>query len=99
LFACTKNFTGIYSLPQQFGVLERPPSLFVGFFDSRDVDKSPRVSFAFPPVADWFHPSAAGLRRAGLCAAQFSRPSFAFSPRSEHVPISLARLDLVRNLA
>jgi hypothetical protein len=57
------------------------------------------VSFAFPRVEDWSHPSAAGLRRAGLCAAQFSRPSFAFFPRSEHVPLSLGRLDLVRSLA
>ena len=55
-------------------------------------------SFAFP-LEDWFHPSAARLRRAGLCATQFSRLSFAFFPRSEHVPPSLARLGLVRNLA
>src|SRR6516225_4480276 len=55
-------------------------------------------SFAFLPVENWFHPSAAPLRRAGLCATRFSRLSFAFSPRSEHVPPSLARLDLVRNL-
>ena len=61
--------------------------------------KSLRVSFAFPPVEGWFHPSAAGLRRAGLCEGQFSRPSFAFSPRSEHVPLLLVRLDLARNLA
>jgi hypothetical protein len=58
-----------------------------------------RFSFAFRPVEDWFHPSAARLRRAGLCATQFSRLSFAFFPRSEHVLPSLARLDLVRNLA
>jgi hypothetical protein len=57
------------------------------------------VSFAFRPVEEWFHPSAARLRRAGLCATQFFRLSFAFFPRSEHVPPSLARLDLVRNLA
>jgi hypothetical protein len=37
--------------------------------------------------------------RWALRATQFSRLSFAFSPRSEHVPSSLARLDLVRNLA
>jgi hypothetical protein len=74
-------------------------ALFAGFSDSRDMEKSLRVSFAFPPVEDWFHPSAAGLRRAGLCVAQFSRPSFAFSPRSEHVLLSLVQLDLVRNLA
>ena len=78
-------------------VLSRSGSAFLN--DSRDMDESLRVSFAFPPVEDWFHPSAAGLRRAGLCAAQFARPSFAFSPRSEHVPLSLARLDLVRNWA
>src|ERR1700745_1131721 len=58
-----------------------------------------RFSFAFLPVEDWFHPSAAPLRRAGLCATRVSRLSFAFSPRSEHVPPSLARLDLARNLA
>jgi hypothetical protein len=57
------------------------------------------VSFAFPPVEDWFHPSAAWLRRAGLCATQFSRLSFAFFPRFEYVSPSLARLDLARNLA
>jgi hypothetical protein len=80
-------------------VLEQRPPLFADFFDSRDMEKILRVSFAFPPVEDWFHPSAAGLRRVRLCAAQFSRPSFAFSPRPEHVPLSLVRLDLVRNLA
>jgi len=58
-----------------------------------------RFSFAFRPDEDWLHPSAARLRRAGLCATQFFRLSFAFFPRSEHVPPSLARLDLVRNLA
>jgi hypothetical protein len=58
-----------------------------------------RFSFAFRPVEDWFHPSAVRFRRAGLYAAQFSRLSFAFFPRSEHVPPSLAPLDLVRNLA
>ena len=58
-----------------------------------------RFSFAFLPVEDWFHPLAAPLRRAGLCATRFSRLSFAFSPRPEHVLPSLARLDLVRNLA
>ena len=30
-------------------------------------------SFTFRPVEGWFHPSAARLRRAGLCATQFSR--------------------------
>jgi hypothetical protein len=94
-----KIFTGICSLPQRFGVLERRPPLFAGFSNSRDMEKSLRVSFAFPPVEGWFHPSAAGLRRAGLCGAQFSRPSFAFFPRSEHVPLLLVRLDLARNLA
>jgi hypothetical protein len=56
-------------------------------------------SFAFLPVEDWFHPSAAPLRRAGLCVTRFSRLSFVFSPHSEYVPPSLAQLDLVRNLA
>jgi hypothetical protein len=41
------------------------------------------VSFAFPQWRIGLSP--ARLRRAGLCVAQFSRPSFAFSPRSEHV--------------
>jgi hypothetical protein len=53
------------------------------------------LSFAFLPVEDWFHPTAAWLQRAELCATQFSRLSFAFSPRCERVPASLARLDLV----
>jgi len=90
LFLCSKNLYWAF-------VLSRSGSAFLN--DSRDMDESLRVSFAFPPVEDWFHPSAAGLRRAAPCAAQFARPSFAFSPRSEHVPLSLARLDLVRNWA
>src|SRR5579859_8149299 len=52
---------------------------------------------ACPPREERFHRSAARLRCAGFCAPHFFLPSFAVSPRSEHVPPSLARLDLVRN--
>src|SRR5262249_24922291 len=90
LFPCTKKSLLAF-------VLSRSGSAFLN--DSRDTEESLRVSFAFRPVEDWLHPSAARLRRAGLCATQFSRLSFVFFPRSEHVPPSLARLDLVRNLA
>jgi hypothetical protein len=86
--------------PTDFAVLIFPRPTFPTLLQRHESASGTKLfSFAFRPVEDWFHPSAARLRRAGLCATRFSRLSFAFFPRSEHVPRSPARLDLVRNSA